>query len=693
MKNRYLTKVHLMKKLFYIIFFLALLFALFSAQAQKVWYANNGNQIGTGTISDPFGAQTAFSGGNNLMKGSDTVRLSTGIYGPVKYTYNPSNYVTYTGEGVVFQGDDKVNVNGTIEVHGDYFRLYGVTIRGANPNRDARLPGWRGSSNGISLLGGENIEIISNDIYDTSASGIYKSASCKNVKILYNRIKYPGYLDSDRPHHHCLYIQNSKGSECIIRGNILAHSLQYGIQVWHQSGPAKQESKLINVKIEDNIFYMAQNRPIHYGGNNVSDNGAIVGNSVYNSPENAQGVSFGYVTQSDSKNFNVTISGNYIQDCRLSLLNIDKTLKGITGNTIVYPGEVFWIGQDGTKDFPIISNVIDNNTYFTDADKPFRHYADEYNESTGKIERLFNISYSTQDWKFKGPDKNSTVQNFKFAPQENRVFKNIYEKKLYVAIHNPIGQDNVDINLSNWIDEGDSIRVYDFDSYLTGSIYQGIYNKSISINTNFDAIDPIFGNMPAPVKTPKYFYALIIEYGDRTQGKDPIDPPQPDKAPNVIGGQLIRDSGGEYFQVTTDPKVTGSVTITPVGGLTHLENGEPYSAYSRDGFIENTGVEAKGVLTYHVVAFSQAQGKGEASETQIFNVDYGGLEPPVEPPIDPPVLPTDYVTKEHFDSEIAKLKADHLTEFNLLIEEFEKVLNELDNILRKLNIKKTFKEQ
>lgn len=468
------------------------------------WHANNGDQTGKGTAQDPFGYQYAFSGADGAIKGGDTVRLVDEIYSYAKATARFDDYVTFMGGTFISTPEGDSQNSGIIDVRGgEYYRFSNISIIGGNPFRDQRYPGYSGAASGFALNVGDNIQIINCLIKNVTGNGVYKASSCRNILIKNNLIIYPSVYSTStgRLTNHCLYIQNLNGSTCVIVGNILMHSSQYGIQVWHQETGnedfGEDKSKMHSVKIKDNFFVGANQVAVQYGGTNFSFDGEIVGNVIYNS-WGQRGIRMGYTQQSNTNyNTRFRVDSNFVMG-NVHIVN-PRGVNSITGNTIIhdsYPFKIHWYYDDD-----ILSGVKGNTIYTSDT-RPYQFIKDAWTAETGVYNEL-NVRDTDQQAKIRGIGTSNKTLSIKEAKNQVRVLQ--IESTYYHAIINPEMRDFFTVDLSRF----ENIKVYDLEN-PTVTIYEGEGTK-VEIDMSLTEIEPVYGNLPQPPKTGKNFGVYVVE--------------------------------------------------------------------------------------------------------------------------------------------------------------------------------------
>lgn len=509
-------------KLILFIFSISLSVNLFG---QNVYYASSKAQKGVGSRSDPFEIQYAFSGGGGIIKDLDTVKLiNDGNYKPVVADAKYLDYVVYMSENpydpVTILGlEDETTLKGIVTFNKGYFyTLYALNIKGNNPNRDGRVDGYKGAASGIYFINASNVKIINCQISKTTASGIYKGSLGRNVTIDGNRIYDLGFFSKskNRLSHHGLYIQNWEGSVCLIQNNLVRNAAQYGIQAWHQN--ANEATKLHSIKILDNTFYKTDQVALHYGGYSISQEGAIIGNSVFGGEGfDTRGIRMGYSQNGNAYNTSFSVDNNFVQDANIMIHNVKSSIYSISENIVIREGKGWSFMSFYEKDRPeILSKTIDNFTYT--------------NSSVAATWLDYNWD-GTKSYVNYRDDPVETGEEFSYDQAKNfiKYVHNKYDKRVYVTVHNPEKLDKIIINLDKTFSIGDKIKVFDFEN-MSEPILKQVYNGSLELDMNLSVMEPIYGNLPVPkTKTSKKFNVFEIrldkatDFVADTPPQDPID--------------------------------------------------------------------------------------------------------------------------------------------------------------------------
>jgi len=481
---------------------LTLLLIPFSVFSQ--WHANNGDHTGSGTMQDPFGYQYAFSGAEGKIQGGDTVMLQDEIYGYAKASVKFTDYVTFMGGTFLSSPEGDSENSGLIDVRGgENYRFYKMSLIGGNPFRDQRYPGYSGSASGFALNVGNNIQIIDCLIKNITANGVYKASSCRNVLIKNNLIIYPSVYSTStgRLTNHGLYIQNQQGSTCVIEGNIILHSSQYGVQVWHQETGnedlGESYTKMHSVKIVNNFFVGANQVAIQYGGYNFGFDGEIVCNVIYNN-WGQRGIRMGYTQQSNTNyNSRFRIDSNLVMG-NLHVVNPRGNDNSITGNKIIddsYPFMIYWFWNDD------ILSAVQGNEIYTNDTRPYQFIKDAWTEEVGNYNEI-NVRDTDQQAKIRGIGTSNKALSLKEAVNEIRVLQ--IGDTHYYALINPEMRDFFTIDLSMF----ESVQVVDLENPKE-IIYEGD-GKKIEIDMLLTDIEPVYGNLPQPPKTGKDFGVYVV---------------------------------------------------------------------------------------------------------------------------------------------------------------------------------------
>ena len=495
----------------------------------KYYVSPSGRKEGTGSKDNPWSFQFAINSANGIIKGGDEVELLPGKYSPVLATAMYNDYVTFIGNDNVIIEGDSITTGGVIRIEGgQFYRFMNLHIYGNIESRDERIAPVNIISSGFDLQSGSNIDIIECHVENTTASGVYKSASCKDVNILNSIFRYNGYysISKGRYAHHGLYIQNSEGSYCNIKRNIISHPMAYGAQVWHQSGPHKQKSKLIDVTFEDNIFIVHNETGLLYGGNNLSKGGVIENNSIY--PINANGLRVGYdVLGNTSYVTDFFVKGNIVHG-NIQIINpkpnpTEEENIMLINNIAVKPGYTFSIFTDEVDNLTKIMTDWKDNTFIASTASPFQWV--NYNNINGRAVQDFNVTLSGEEMIHQGLSESNIISD-KISNYIKYV--TINPNTIYAAIHNFEEKDTIELDLNAYFEDKDAIEIFDVEN-MQEPIYAGESGKIIADMRALPQIEPIFGNIPTPEKSDDNFVALVI----KRVSKDTTPKPNPDPISNV----------------------------------------------------------------------------------------------------------------------------------------------------------------
>lgn len=682
-------------------------------------------------------------------------KINKYIVNPGKYSHMDSrHYDRQINPNGIIIGEEIYLKNGTIEggynkryppntEKGNYVWLREIAMNGnftdLTPKRDLGtmdLPyGSTGARDPGTIAGSQNYDDMTGNIFNKakgsriinclfwnlghSGIGVYSGQREGNSVFYGNIITNTGHSGPTKDRFHSVYQQwqsDNKG-RLVHKHNIIQFSAEEQLQIWAQGGvievpqsdgSVKYISKVDKVDLIENVLINAgtlsgQGHPKRYAGNakiggyTFSEDIRIIGNISYH--DFSTGWQNGYEMNFNNDVRNLEFKNNYIVGIKPGIFKNISSIQEVSGNTFVtYGGSQIDFLTRVPEESKLLASTSkwDNNQYYGGGN--FTYQTWWHQDLKVKDEKLAFEGNTlkkvyTPGWKDKGFDINSSYTTA-FPKDEIRYFANEYldhyptNWKGHFVILNWSEKKNVLVNVDfSGLESGQRFRVIDVQNVAndvqTNYVYEGIYTPGMSVEIPMNLTDVVKDpteEMTGPIHTSsKFFTGLVIGMKGFSRPEPPIDPPIDTTFNGSIDDTILDDH--DCVNIITSGEVD-KVVIIPVGGQAHTENNAPWTMCPGDLI----GVDPQGIILVDVIAYDF---DGNSDQKQ-FTINY---EEPVEPPVDPPVIPNDYVTKEHFDAEIAKLKADHLTEFNLLMEEFEKVLNELNDIMQKLNIKKTFKEE
>ena len=486
-----------------------------------------------GTKEHPLSLQYALDGADGLIKGGDTIELLPGIYKPETPYLLQMQYDT----PITIIGNEDAFIYGSTELDATrpsgIFKALGgkgyifkdLYIYGNNPLRNSSIKdGYVGNSAGFSLQHGSDIDIINCHIENTTADCIYKSSAFKNLNVIGNILRYSGHYSKEKGRyaHHGLYLQNEKGSYCNIEKNMIIHSLTYGTQVWHQSGPHKQESKLIDVVFKSNIFISNNETALLYGGNNFGKGGKVINNSIYAIDSN--GLRIGYSVAGGSNTNSDFIVANNVIHGNLKIINpvtnADITDRvHVENNIISRPGYTFSIFTNRLSSLTSVVSGWINNTLIATSKRPFQ-WVNNVNRD-GRSVQEFNRILTLDEMYSQGLPPSNIVM----TSHDNfiRYVDNTENDKLFIAVHNFENLNEIEIDTTPYfVEDKDLIVIYDAEN-MAEYIYEGEAGVIAIDMEKLPDIEKPLGNVETPPKSDSNFVALVIEKIGELDD-DPVDP-------------------------------------------------------------------------------------------------------------------------------------------------------------------------
>jgi len=425
----------------------------------------DGSPRGDGSRNQPWDLATALAAVEIVQPG-DTVWLHAGTYrgGFV------SQLKGRPGEPVIVRGaaGERVTIdtqprderdNGLLLLGGAdaIYRDFEVTC--SHPTRATEIAGsWpedirRGSVD----IRGDRIAAVNLVVHDcASGFGFWSEGEGGEISgcVIYNN----GWRGPDRGHGHAIYAQNARGTKRIA-DNVVFHQFAYGIHVY-----GSEKASLNGFEIEGNIAFengclarKGDNAPgIMIGGASPAARIAVRDNVVVGG-----GIRLGYpwgVTSED-----VVCTGNYSE----GLVLRDFRQATVMRNTLVASSTV--VSLEGAGDLLLEGLRWNDNDYYVIDGRWGECSIVPHNKSRG---------LSFDEWrKVTGLDADSRFT--KGAPQTPRVIvrPNAHEPgRANIAILNPAGAAEVDVDLSRVLDRGRAFRIVSAKDFFGTPLVSGKYD-------------------------------------------------------------------------------------------------------------------------------------------------------------------------------------------------------------------------
>lgn len=298
---------------------------------------------------------------------------------------------------------------------------------------------------------GPRTRFINNVVHDT-AQGFGFWSPAVDAELYGNIDYYNGWEGPDRGHGHGIYVQNNSGFK-YIANNIVFKNYGWGLHAYTQSG------NINNIMTDGNTFFESgvlsdAGRTLNmlHGGYRVAENPMIFNNSTYMPQTSGAALGLGYV---EGCNY-ATVANNY------------------------------FVGQSAAD----VSNscphtMISGNLFYGTVPGGL---------STDQPDNTFTVST---------PENNVSI-----------VRQNEYEPdKGTITIYNWEDLDNVSIDASEVLAEGDTYEIIDTQNYFGDPIATGTYNgTSLSVPmTSTDVAELIGDDVPVqPEHTGKEFGSFIL---------------------------------------------------------------------------------------------------------------------------------------------------------------------------------------
>jgi hypothetical protein len=435
-------------------------------EAAEFHVAPNGSKDGIGSLGQPWDLATALAA-TDVVKPGDTVWLKPGTYrgGFVsRLAGKPDAPITVRGERTgrvtIDTHPRDIRDNGLFLLFGAdvIYRDFEVTC--SHPIRETKTVGsWpedikRGSVD----VRGDRLALVNLVVHDcANGFGCWSEGEGGEITgcLIYNN----GWRGPDRGHGHGIYVQNARGTKRMA-DNIVFHQFAYGLHAY-----GSEKASLKGLEFEGNIIF--ENGCLAGEGNRST--GLLVGGgspaeriTVRNNVVVGGNIRLGYpwgVTSED-----VEFTGNY---CDGGLIVRDFRKATMTHNVIASHSNVVTL-EAADKLLLTGQRWNENRYYLTDG---------RWGECS-VVEEGKSRGMKFEDWKtLTGFDDKSTFT--KSAPAELRVIvrPNPHERgRAHVAVLNPGGLADVDVDLSKVLSKGQGFRIVSAKDYYGAPLLSGIYD-------------------------------------------------------------------------------------------------------------------------------------------------------------------------------------------------------------------------
>jgi hypothetical protein len=459
---------------------------VYESRAAEFHVAPDGSQQGNGSPEKSWDLATALVATDVIQPG-DTVWLRAGTYrgGFVsRLAGKPGQPITVRGERTgrvtIDTHPRDVRDNGLFLLFGAdvVYRDFEVTC--SHPNRETKTVGsWpedirRGSVD----VRGDRLALVNLVVHDCAGGfGFWSEGEGGEITgcLIYNN----GWRGPDRGHGHGIYVQNALGTKRMA-DNIVFHQFAYGLHAY-----GSEKASLKGLEFEGNIIF--ENGCLASEGNRSS--GLLVGGgspaeriTVRNNVVIGGNVRLGYPWGTTSED--VEFTGNY---CDGGLIVRDFRKATVTNNVIASHSNV--VTMEAAEKLLLSGKRWNENQYYLTDGRWGECSVVEENKSRGM---------KFEDWKtLTGFDDKSTFT--KSAPTEMRVIvrPNPYESgRAHVAVLNPGGLAEVDVDLSKVLKQGQEFRIVSAKDIYGPPLVTGTYDgKPVRL-----AMKPI--SPPSPVGMP-----------------------------------------------------------------------------------------------------------------------------------------------------------------------------------------------
>jgi hypothetical protein len=472
------------------------------SSAAEFYVRPDGSPQGDGSREAPWDLATALSQPEAVQPG-DTIWLGEGTYrggytsqltgtvdAPIVVRGQPGGRVTIDMNPRDERDSASFNIAGADVVFRDF------EVMSSHPVRVTEIAGsWpadirRGSVD----VRGSRIRLVNLVVHDLAGGfGFWSSGEGGEISgcLIYNN----GWRGPDRGHGHGIYAQNALGTKRLA-DNIIFHQFGYGIHVY-----GSEKASLKGFEIEGNIVFengclaATGNRTtgILVGGGSPAERIAVNDNVVYGG-----NVRLGYTWGAISED--VVCTGNYIDG---GLVVRDFRSARVRENTVVAESNV--VQLEGAERLLLDGLDWDENTYFVTDGRWGECAAIEQNKSRG-------VTFA--EWReVTGADGASTLT--RGAPTEPRVVvrPSLYEGgRAHVAVVNPGGLSEVELDLSQVLTEGDPFRILSAkDPYGEPLVQETYTGAPVKLPMRAVAGIPPVGldDVELPVTEP-YFGAYVV---------------------------------------------------------------------------------------------------------------------------------------------------------------------------------------
>lgn len=445
---------------------LALALFAFQAVAAEIYVAPDGAPDGDGSLEKPLDIATAL-GPNSPAGHGDTILLKGGRYdGPMQGNERQAFEVAVSGaedNPVIVRPveGETAHLNGAIEVTSSYANFIGLEIGDLNWDPTQRA---HKTPTALWATGGVGATFVNCNIFGGSmGTGLWSPA---RDTTLYGCLVHDfGTIGDDRGHGHAYYTQNEVGTKTI-EHNIAYRGCGWNLHVYTQGGRIRGYDILENIMFIAGAVVPNQTHDNYLvAGYTPADDIRLIGNVGYQPVmHQAWRPNARMSHYRDIQNGTGEVKDNYFMGAvyGLSVGNWEKI--DITGNTVWSTGVFVDISSSPTgtgvksETTPKPENyVVAGNRYFNNGiDRAF------YFGNQERAEEGDRLTFA--QWREMGFDEDGEIlpgRDGKPTGTETFVFPNRYENgRAHVGIFNWDGVDEVEVDLSEALEEGQAYRVY-----------------------------------------------------------------------------------------------------------------------------------------------------------------------------------------------------------------------------------------
>lgn len=420
------------------------------------WIASPTGTAGGDGAGSPWDITTALEDKTATVDPGDTIYLRGGTYtvpagidvNLVGEEGNPVIIKPYPGESVIIDGNRDGEAVKLINIvrfgDGEYVRLQGCRV--TNSSTEERITDVDGSNADEARGAGINVMVpgieIVNNVIDNAGGGISAWSVGTKFKAYGNVIFDNGWKAPIRAHGHGIYAQST--DEKWIERNAIGQNFSYGLHAYTESG------NLDHLRIKRNALLPGT----HLVGGKVPIVDLLFTENI------VPMIQLGYITDNVGTG-DVTVTDNRVIN-RLNLVRPASVTA--TGNYFYAAGNTSWTVElspfedQGFDDF-----AFDSNTYWRNI----------YNSQNLWVAEGIG-SYNWTTWRALGHDANGTLKAGQVAATDDYTQLDVNEyddTRATLTILNFGGADSVSVDISDFADAGEYVRVRNAQNYFGDIAY------------------------------------------------------------------------------------------------------------------------------------------------------------------------------------------------------------------------------